>query len=106
MASSVNDCIQAPFVTGCSIRMSRSDWTWCDFDYTDAMQSLPKVNNAMNFLTRNNFIAGPNNPPGTGAEWVSWNITISVDGEKIKNDNTAREGNNAELSTLQADQEN
>ncbi len=68
MGSSVNNCIHAPFVTGCSMRMSRSDGTWCDFHYSDSMQSLPEVNNAMSFLTRNNFIA---NPPGTVVVWVS-----------------------------------
>ncbi len=39
-----------------------SDGTWYEFDYVDAMQSLPEVNYAVSFLTRNNFTAGPNNP--------------------------------------------
>ncbi len=69
------------------------------------MQSLPEVNNAMSFLMRNNFIARPNNSPGTVAKWVSSKITISVDGGIINNDNTVREGNNAVLGTLPADQE-
>ncbi len=88
------------------MRMSCSDGTWHDFDYMDAMQSLPEVNNAMSFLTTNNFIAGPNNPPGTIAMCVSENITISVDGETIINSNTSREGNNSVLGSLPAVQEN
>ncbi len=71
MASSVNNCIQVPFVTRCCTRMSCSDGTWCDFDYIDAMQSLPDINNAMSFLMRNNFIVGPKNLPGTVAMRVS-----------------------------------
>ncbi len=106
MASSVNNCIQVLFDTGCSMRMSHSDGTWRVLDYGDAMQSLPKVNNAMSFLTRNNFIVGPNTALGTVAVWVSQNITIGFDGEIINNNNTAREGNIAVLGTLLAGQEN
>ncbi len=60
----------------------------------------------MSFLTRNNFTAGPNNPPGTVLTWVSQNIRIIVHDGIINNDNKAREGNGAVLGTLLADQEN
>ncbi len=60
--------------------MSCSDGTWCEFDYVDAMQFLAEVDNAMSFLTRNNFIVGPSNPPGTDDMWVSLSITISANG--------------------------
>ncbi len=45
--------------------------TWQEPDFTDAIQSLPELDNAISFLTRNNFIAGPNNPHGSIAIWVS-----------------------------------
>ncbi len=106
MASSVNNCIQLPFVAGCRMRMSCCDGNWHDFDWVDAMKSLPEVNNAMSFLTRNNFIVGPNNPPGPVATWIFWNIAISVDGEIINKENTLRKGNNAVIGILPADQEN
>ncbi len=66
MASLVNNCIQALFVTGLRMRMSCHDGTWHDFDYADDLQSLPEIKHAMPFLMRNNFIVGPNNPSGTG----------------------------------------
>ncbi len=67
------------------------------------MQSLSEVNNAMSFLMRNNFIVGPNNPPGTVATWVLQHITISYDGAIINIRNTGMGGNNAVLCTLSAD---
>ncbi len=40
MASSVNNCIQAAFVTGCSMRMSSSDGSWRNYDHVDAVTNL------------------------------------------------------------------
>ncbi len=80
---------------------SGMDLIWCK-----NINDLPEVNNAMSFLTKNNFIAGPNNPQGTVAMWVFQHNTIGVDGEIINNDNKTREGNNAALGILPADQEN
>ncbi len=56
-----NDCIQALFVTGCSMRMSCSDGSWHNYDHGNVITNLPEVDNAMSFLNKNNFIAGPNN---------------------------------------------
>ncbi len=71
MALSVNNFIQALFVTECSLRMSCSAESWQNYDHLDAITKLPGINNAMSFLTKNNFIARSNNLAGTNAMWVS-----------------------------------
>ncbi len=88
ITSCVNDCIQALFVTGCSMRMSQSDGMCLNCNDVNAMKNLPEINNAMSFLTRNNFITGLNNFPGNIARWVFQNITIGVNSETINNDET------------------
>ncbi len=52
MASSVNNCIQAPLTNRCSIRMTCSERTCQGFDYKESVQMLPEINNAMTFLTK------------------------------------------------------
>ncbi len=59
-----------------------------NYNHMYAMKNLPEINNAMSFLTRNNFIVGPNNSPGNVVIWGTQNITIGVNGETINNDKT------------------
>ncbi len=106
MAMSVNNCIWAPFVTGCRLRMSCSDGSWLNYDQVNDITNLPEINTATSFLTKNNFIAGPNNPAGTNMIWVTYHLIISVNSETINNDNMAMERNNAILGTSPANQEN
>ncbi len=51
MASSVNNCIQAPFVTECTLRMSYFDGFWQNYDHVKAITNRSEINNAMSFLT-------------------------------------------------------
>ncbi len=106
MAFTINNCIQALFVTGCILRMSCSDGSWQHYDHADVITKLPEIDSDMFFLTKNYFIAGTNSPTGTNATLVMWSVIVSVDGETINNDKKAAEGNNAILRTLPADQEN
>ncbi len=62
MAASWNNCIQAPYATGCSIQITCSNGTWQEFDYAEAMQLISVIDDAIPFLTKNNFVAGPSNP--------------------------------------------
>jgi len=88
ITSCLNDCIQAPFVTGCSMIMSQSDGMCLNCNDVNAMKNLPEINNAMSFLTKNNFTTGLNNSPGNNANWVSQCLIISVRGETINNGKT------------------
>ncbi len=72
----------------------------------DAITNLPEIDNAMSFLTKNNFITRTNNPLGIVASWMPQCVIISVDSETINDDNRAMEWNNAILGILPADQEN
>ncbi len=78
MASSVNNCIR--------MRISCSDGFRCNYDHMDAITNLPEVNNAMSFLLKNNFIAGPNISTATNSTCVSQCLTIGVNKETINND--------------------
>ncbi len=60
----------------------------------------------MSFLTKNNFIAGPNNPPCTVTTWGFQHIIIGVNGEIINNNNTGMERNDDVIGTLPTDHEN
>ncbi len=70
------------------------------------MESLPEIENVMSFLTRNNFIAGPDNPPNSITSWVSKNVTFYNDWKTINDENTVAERNVGVQGTLEADQQN
>ncbi len=54
MTVSVNDYIQAQFANGYNMRMTQLDWIWPeDFNWIKSMITLPKINNVMTSMTKN-----------------------------------------------------
>ncbi len=49
----------------------QKDMSFDEGDIASKSKNIPEINNAVSFLTKNHFIAGPNNPPGTITKWVS-----------------------------------
>ncbi len=58
-AVSVNNCMLGQFSNGYNIRIRQLDRIWPKgFDQIESMAILLKINNALSFLTKNDFIAG------------------------------------------------
>ncbi len=60
----------------------------------------------MPFLTKNNFVSGPNNPLGDITIWVSHDGTFDQIGEIINDDDTHQESTIEVLGTLTSDDQN
>ncbi len=56
MAALVNECIQPPFSLGNSNLNERIGWKWGDFNFMEAFEILPKMDNEMAFLQTISFL--------------------------------------------------